>query len=75
MEAGKNHKNKGTRLINIDGKLIINQHSIANSSSTYFCTIADKINCKVKNYKMSLNSNNPTHYFHKTLSSPLQTWN
>jgi hypothetical protein len=74
MEAGKNHTNKGTQFINIDGKLIINQQSIANTFNAHFCTIADKIKCNVKNYKTSLNGNSPAHYFHKTLSFPLQTW-
>jgi len=42
MEAGKIHKNKGTQLINIGGKLIINQQSIAKSFNAYFCTVAEK---------------------------------
>jgi len=31
METCKNHTNKGTQLINVDGNLITNQQSIANS--------------------------------------------
>jgi len=43
METCKNLTNKGTQLINIDGKLITNQQSIANSFNDYFLTVPDKI--------------------------------
>ena len=45
METCKNHTNKGTQLINIDGNLITNQQSVANSFNNYFLTAAD--NCVV----------------------------
>ena len=48
MGTCKNHRNKGTQLINIDGKLISNQQSIANSFNNYFLTIADKITSNIK---------------------------
>jgi len=54
MEKCKNHTNKGTQLINIDGKLITNQQSTANSFNNYFLTVADKITSNIKNYKTSL---------------------
>ena len=65
MKTGKNHTNKGIQLINTDGKLSTNQQSIADSFNTHFLTIADKINCNIKNDKTSLNSNNPVHWCHK----------
>jgi hypothetical protein len=65
METGKNHTNKGTQLINIYDKLITNQQPTANSFNTYFLTIANKMDCNIKNYKTSLNSNNPIHCLHK----------
>ena len=43
METCENHTNKGTQLVSIDGKLINNQQSIANSFNNYFLTVADKI--------------------------------
>jgi len=43
METCKNHANKGTQLVNIDGNLITNQLSIANSLNNSFLTVADKI--------------------------------
>jgi len=65
METCKNHTNKGTQLINIDGKLITNQRSIANSFNKYFLTVANKITSNIKNDKTSLNCNNPIHCLHK----------
>jgi hypothetical protein len=47
METCKNHTNKGTKLINIDGKLITNQQSIANSFNNHFLTVADKITSNI----------------------------
>ena len=73
METRKNHTNKGTQLINIDGNLITNQQSIPNSFNNCFLTAADKITSNIKNDKISLNCNNPIHCLHKTLSSPVQT--
>jgi hypothetical protein len=43
METCKNHTNKGTQLINIDGNLITNQQSIADSFNKYYLTVADRI--------------------------------
>ena len=54
METCKNHTNKGTQLINIEGKLITKHQSIANSFNNYFLTAADKITSKIKNYKKKL---------------------
>ena len=65
MEKCKNHTNKGTQLINIDGNLITNQQLIANSFNNYFLTVADKITSNIKNDKTSLNCNNPIHCLHK----------
>jgi len=42
METCKNHTNKGTQLINIDGNLSTNQQSSANTFNNYFLTVADK---------------------------------
>jgi len=55
----KNHTNKGTQLINVDGKLITNQQSIANSLNNYLLTVADKITSNIKNDKTSLNCKIP----------------
>jgi len=65
METCKNHTNKDTHLINIDGKLITNQQSIANSFNNYFLTVADKITSNIKNDNTSLNYNNPICCLHK----------
>ena len=46
-ETCKNHTNEGTQLINVDGKLIINQQSIANSFNNYYLTVADKITSRL----------------------------
>jgi hypothetical protein len=70
METCKKHTNKGTQLINIVGKLITNQQSIANSFNNYILTVADKITSKIKNYKTSLNCNNPIHCLHKNFKLP-----
>ena len=69
-ETCKNHTNKGTQLINIDGKLITNQQSIAHSFYNYFLTVADKITSNIKHDKNSLNCNNPTHCLHKNFKIP-----
>ena len=45
------HTNNGTQLINIDGNLITNQQSIANSFNNYFLKVADKITSNIKNDK------------------------
>jgi len=65
METCTNHTNKCTELINIDGKLITNQQSIANSFNNHFLTVADKTTSNIKNYKTSINCNNPIHCLHK----------
>jgi hypothetical protein len=70
METCKNHRNKGTQLINIDGNLITNQQLIANSFNNYFLTVADKITSNIKNDKTSLNSNNPIHCLHRNFKLP-----
>jgi len=70
METCKNHTNKGMQLINIDGKLITNQQSIANSFNNYFLTVGNKITSNIKNDKTSLNCNNPIHYLHKNFKLP-----
>ena len=64
METCKNQTNKDTQLINIDGNLITNQQSIANSFNNYFLTVPDKIASNIKNDKTSLNCNNSTHCPH-----------
>jgi len=48
METHKNHTNKGTQLINIDGNVITNQQLNANSFKYYFLTVADKITSNIK---------------------------
>jgi len=73
METCKNHTNKGTQLIIINGNIITNQKFIANLFNNYFLTVVDKITSNIKNDKISLNCNNPIHCLHKTLSSPVQT--
>jgi len=70
METGKNHTIKGVQLMNIYDKLITNQESIPNSFNTCFLTIADKMDCKIKNHRTSLNSNNPIHCLHKNFKLP-----
>jgi len=70
METCKNHTKKGAQLINIEGNLITNQQSIANSFNNYFLTVADKITSNIKNDKTSLNCNNPIHCFHKNVKLP-----
>jgi len=72
METCKTHTNKGTKLINIDGKLITNQQSIANSFNNHFLTVADKTTSNIKKDKTSINCNNPIHCLHKK-RSPVQT--
>jgi hypothetical protein len=67
METCKNHTNKGTQLMNIDGNLI------ANSFHNYFLTVANKVTSNIKNYETLLNRNNPYIVFIKTLSSAVQT--
>ena len=52
METCKNHTNKGTQLININGNLITNQQSIANSFNNYFLSVADKITSNLKMIKL-----------------------
>ena len=69
-ETCENHSNKRTQLINIHGKLITNQQSIANSFNNYFLTVADKIISNIKNDKTSLNCNNPIHCLHKHFKLP-----
>jgi len=70
METCKIHTNEGTQLKNIDGKLITNQQSIADSFNNYFLTVADKITSNTKNDKTSLNCNNSIHYLHKNFQLP-----
>jgi len=70
METCKNHTNKGTQLLNIVGKLITNQQSIANSFNNYILTVADKITSNIKNDKTSLNCNNPLHCLYKNFKLP-----
>jgi len=70
METCKNHTNKGTQLININGKLITNQQSIINSFNNYFLTVTDKITSNIKTYKTSLNCNNPIHCLDKNFKLP-----
>jgi hypothetical protein len=70
METCKNHTNKGTQLINIDGNFITNQQSTANSFNIHFWTVADKITSNIKNDKTSLNCNNPIHCLHKNSKLP-----
>jgi len=62
IETCKNHTNKSTQLINIDGNLITNQQSIADSFNNYFLTVADRITSNIKNDKISLNCDNPIWY-------------
>jgi hypothetical protein len=69
-ETHKNRTNKGTQLINVDGKLITNQQSIANSFNNYILTVADKITSNIQNDDSSSNYNNPIHYLHKNLKLP-----
>jgi hypothetical protein len=64
-ETCKNRTTKGGQLINIDGKLITNQQSIANSFNYHDLTVADKITGNIKNDETSSNYNNPIHYLHK----------
>ena len=70
METCKNHTNKGTQLVNIDGKLITNQQSIANSFNNFFLTVADKITNIIKNDKTSLNYSNHVLCLHKNFKLP-----
>jgi hypothetical protein len=42
-ETGKRNCKIGVHQMNINGKLITNNHMIANSFNTYFSTIADKL--------------------------------
>jgi hypothetical protein len=49
----------------MDGNLITNQQSIANSFNNYFLTIVSKITGNLKIDKTSWNCNNPTHCLHK----------
>ena len=75
METCKSHTNEGTQLKNIDGKLITKQQSIANSFNNYFVTVADKITSNIKNYKTSLNCNNPIYCLHKNFKLPCSHMN
>jgi len=70
IETCKNHTNKGTQLINIDGNLITNQQSIANYFNNYFLTVADRINSNIKNDKISLSHDNPIHCLYKNSKLP-----
>jgi len=69
METCKNRTNKGTQVVNIGGNLSTNQQSIANSSNSYFLTVANKITSNIKSDKTTI----PYIVFIKTLSSPVQT--
>jgi hypothetical protein len=76
-EKCKNHTNKGTQLMNIDGNSISNQQLIANSFNNYLLTVfiysfivADKITSNIKNDNTSLNCNNPIHCLHKNFKLP-----
>jgi len=70
LKYAKNHTNKGTQLINIDGNLITNQQSIANYFNNYFLTVADRITSNIKNDKISLNRNKPIHCLCKNSKLP-----
>jgi hypothetical protein len=70
METCKNHTNKDTQVVNIDGNLSTNQQSIANSSNNHFLTVANKITSNIKSDKTSLNCNNPIHRLHKNFKLP-----
>jgi capsular polysaccharide biosynthesis protein len=71
METCKIHTNKGTQIINIDGKLITKQQSIANSVNNYFLSVADKMTSNIKNDKTTLtNCNNPIYCLHKNFKLP-----
>jgi hypothetical protein len=70
METCKNHINKGTQLINIDGNLVANQQLISNYFNNYFLTVADRLTSNIKNDKTSLNRNNPIHCLHKIFKLP-----
>jgi hypothetical protein len=54
----------------MDGNLITNQQSIANSINNYFLTVADRIHSNIKNDKISLNCNNPIHCLYKNFKLP-----
>ena len=69
-ETCKNHTNKGTQLINIEGNLITNQQSIANSFNNYFLTVADRITNNIRNDKISLNCNNALYYLYRNFKLP-----
>ena len=68
MEKCKNHTNRGTEIINMDGNVITNQQKIAHSFNNYFLIVGDKITSNMKNYKTTLNFNNSTHTHTHTLS-------
>ena len=70
MLTCKYQTNEGAELINMDGNLITNQQSIANSFNNHFLTVADKITSNIENDKTSLNCNNPTHCLHKNFKLP-----
>jgi hypothetical protein len=55
-ETCKNHTNKGTQLINIDGNLITNQQLVAHSFNNYFLTVADKTTSNLEK-KIKKNNN------------------
>jgi len=70
METCKNHTNKGTQLINIDGNLVTNQQLISNYFNNYFLTVADRLTSNIKNDKTSLNRKNPIYCLHKNFNLP-----
>jgi len=70
MVTCKNHTNKGTQFVNIDGNLITNQQLTAKTFNNYFLTVADKITTNIKIHKTSLNCNNPIYCLHKNFKLP-----
>jgi len=75
MKTCKNHTNKSTQLINIDGNLITNQQSIEKSFNNYFLSVADKKTSNIKNDKTSLNHNNSIHCLYKNFKLPCSNMN
>jgi hypothetical protein len=70
--TGKKTNNAGIQLLNIEGKLTDNHHTITNFVNNYYLIVADKItsnNINVKNIAES-DTNNHLNYLSQTFTIP-----
>jgi hypothetical protein len=68
-ESGMTHQDTSIPLLELDEKLITNQHKIANLFNNYFLSVADSINVN-KNKDVHLTVFNPINYLFKYYKRP-----